>query len=94
MQNKANLLVSQMNVTYVKTNNLQQPTMDNEPIKQSQTEPNESREVAGLNTPKRRDRFIVSLLAMKKDMVIKNSVSTEGQKCDRPGLKIHSGSWV
>ncbi len=37
-----------MNVSYVKTNNLQQKTIDNEPIKQSQTKPNERREVAGL----------------------------------------------
>jgi hypothetical protein len=52
MQNKANSLDMQMNVSYVKTKNYEQPTMDNEPIKQSQTKPNERREVAGLNTKK------------------------------------------
>jgi hypothetical protein len=36
MQNKANLLDTQMNVSYVKTKNYEQKTMDNEPIKQSQ----------------------------------------------------------
>ncbi len=39
MQNKANLQDSQMNVTYVKTNNLQQKTMNYEPIKQTQSKP-------------------------------------------------------
>jgi len=39
MQNKANLLDIQMNVSYVKTKNYEQRTMDNEPIKQSQTKP-------------------------------------------------------
>ena len=39
MQNKTNLLDIQMNVSYVKTNNYEQKTMDNEPIKQSQSKP-------------------------------------------------------
>jgi len=39
MQNKANLLDTQMNASYVKTKNYEQRTMDNEPIKQSQTKP-------------------------------------------------------
>jgi hypothetical protein len=39
MQNKANLPDFQMNVTCAKTNNLQQKTWDNEPIKQTQTKP-------------------------------------------------------
>ena len=49
MQNKANLPDIQMNVSYVKTTNYEQRTMDNEPIKQSQTKPNERREVPRLN---------------------------------------------
>jgi hypothetical protein len=36
MQNKANFLDIQMNVTCVKTKNYEQKTTDNEPIKQSQ----------------------------------------------------------
>jgi len=39
MQNKANFLDIQMNVSYVKTKNYEQKTMANEPIKQSQTKP-------------------------------------------------------
>ncbi len=39
MQNKANLLRIQMNVTYVKTKTYEQRTMDDKPIKQSQTKP-------------------------------------------------------
>jgi hypothetical protein len=39
MQNKANLLDSQMNVSYVKTKNYEQKTMDNEPVKQTQSNP-------------------------------------------------------
>jgi hypothetical protein len=39
MQNKPNLRDSQMNVSYVKTKNYEQRTMDSEPIKQSQTKP-------------------------------------------------------
>jgi len=48
MQNKANLRHIQMNVSYVKTKNYEQKTMDNEPIKQSQSKPNERRELAEL----------------------------------------------
>jgi len=39
MQNKANLLVSQMNLSYVKTKSYEQKTMNNESIKQTQTKP-------------------------------------------------------
>ncbi len=39
MQNKPNLPVSQMNVSYVKIKNYEQRTMDNEPIKQTQSKP-------------------------------------------------------
>jgi hypothetical protein len=39
MQNKANLLDSQMNVSYVKTTSYEQKTMNCEPIKQSQSKP-------------------------------------------------------
>jgi len=39
MQNKANLLDAQMNVSSVKTMNYEQLTMNNELIKQTQTNP-------------------------------------------------------
>jgi hypothetical protein len=39
MQNKANLLDTQMNVTYVKIKNYAQKTMNCEPTKQTQTKP-------------------------------------------------------
>ncbi len=39
MQNKANLPVSQRNVSYVKTKNYEQKTMNCELIKQTQTKP-------------------------------------------------------
>ena len=43
MPNKPNLLNAQMNVSSVKTMNYEQLTMNNEPIKQTQYEPNLSR---------------------------------------------------
>ncbi len=49
MQNKANFLDTKMNASCVKTKNYEQRTMANEPIKQTQSKPNERREVAGLN---------------------------------------------
>jgi hypothetical protein len=45
MQNKANLMVSQMIVSYVKTKNYEQKTMTNEPIKQTQSKPKRKDEV-------------------------------------------------
>ena len=39
MQNKANLPDTQMNASYVKTKNCEQKTMDNEPTKQTQSNP-------------------------------------------------------
>ncbi len=39
MQNKANLQVSQMNATYVKTKTYEQKPMANEPLKQTQSNP-------------------------------------------------------
>ncbi len=67
MQNKPNLLNTQMNTSYVKTKNYEQKTIDNEPIKQTQskpicgepvepTKPIERRELAGLNTQGRLPR--------------------------------------
>jgi len=39
MQNKANLPDTQMNASYVKTKNYEQKPMDNEPTKQTQSNP-------------------------------------------------------
>jgi hypothetical protein len=39
MQNKANLQVSKMNISYVKTKAYEQRPMANEPIKQTQSNP-------------------------------------------------------
>ena len=52
MQNKANLQVSQMNVTYVKTKNYEQKTMDYEPTKQTQSKPIELAFIGDQDPPK------------------------------------------
>jgi hypothetical protein len=56
MQNKANLLDTQINASYVKTKNYEQKTMEEEPIKQTQTKPIERRQVLGPNAKNRLPR--------------------------------------
>jgi len=56
MQNKPNLLDIKMNVSYVKTKNYEQKTMNCEPAKQTQSKPIQRREVAGLKNENKRPR--------------------------------------
>jgi hypothetical protein len=56
MQNKANLPDTQINVSHVKTKNYEQKTKEEEPTKQTQSKPNERREVAGLKNENKRPR--------------------------------------
>jgi hypothetical protein len=80
MQNKPNLLDTQMNVTIVLTKHYEQITMNNEPKKQTQTKPNKleanlppkgaeipTGELLGILKPwTNQTQFIVSLPALSK----------------------------